>query len=125
MRYVILAIAMVLTGCECDSICKSQRQTQELLSNYNNDDDVVSFLELYNGEGPGSEKFSTFVKWGARHPDRYISIAQNGDVSEATHNRIFYAISDMGLSESYCLIYKSVPDSDHVLKMRKIIVGCK
>jgi hypothetical protein len=24
-----------------------------------NDDDVVSFLELYNGEGPGSEKFST------------------------------------------------------------------
>ena len=86
-------LSIVLVGCGCDSICESHNQTVELLSSYSDDLEVVRFLNQYNGEGPGSEKFSVFVNWGVKNSQKVTVngtlklthfIAKNGNV-KLTH----------------------------------------
>lgn len=57
MRMAYLALVLLITGCDCDPICQSHRETKEVLSEFLDEDTVIAFLEKYNGEGPGSEKF--------------------------------------------------------------------
>lgn len=115
---------MVLAGCECDSICESHRETNALLASYDKDIQVVNFLNQYNGEGPGSEKFSVFAIWGAQHPQKVVSIIANQHISNQTIDGILYAISDMGQSEAYCDIYKNLTPTENTILMQKRILGC-
>lgn len=125
VRYLlVLVFSLFILGCECDSICESGHQTRELLSSFSKELEVVTFLNTYNGEGPGSEKFSTFVKWGARNPSMVVSIISHPQLTEVTLNAVVYAISDMGLSDKYCGIYKKLGNNTDSVKMQKRILGC-
>ena len=125
MRILVIAIFLLLTGCECDSICESNKQTKALLKSYSNKTEVISFLQTYNGEGPGSEKFATFVAWGVKHPDEFISIMNHQEITKQTLDLVSYKISDIGYSKEYCDIYNPSITGRNVVAIRKAILGCK
>jgi hypothetical protein len=85
---------------------------------------VVVFLNEYNGEGPGFQKFSEFVIWGAKHPLKVKEIMSHSDLQPNILDRVIYSISDMGLSSEYCKIYNTDVESEFAQKMRSSILGC-
>ncbi|WP_444942366.1 hypothetical protein ACJJI3_10345 [Microbulbifer sp. ZKSA004] len=125
MRTLTFIILLLLTGCECDSICVASKETKNLLKNYSNQTEVVSYLQTYNGEGPGSEKFAVFVAWGVEHPEEFISIMNHQNITEQTLDLISYTISDIGYSKEYCEIYEPSVNGRNVATIRKAILGCK
>ena len=124
MRILAIIVFLLLTGCECDSICESNKEAKAVLKSYSNQTEVVSFLQAYNGEGPGSEKFAVFIAWGAKNPDEFISIMNHQDITKQTLNLVSYTISDIGYSKEYCEIYKPTVSGRNVVAIRKAILGC-
>ena len=120
----LVSICLVLFGCECDSICESHNQTTDLLSSYSEDIEVVRFLNQYNGEAPGVEKFSVFVNWGASNPKKVVAIISHEQLATDSFDQIVYTISEMGHNSKYCQIYKNLEYSAHVIEMQKRIQGC-
>ena len=114
----------MIMGCECDSICESHKATKAKLKSYSSDSELVSFLQTYNGEGPGSEKFAVFVAWGVDNPSEFISILNHQDISEHTLSLISYTISEIGYSKEYCAIYDSAGTGRNVASIRNAILGC-
>ena len=125
MRILAITILLVLTGCECDSICEASKETKKLLNDYSNETEVVRFLQTYNGEGPGSEKYAVFVAWGVKNPEEFISIMNHQSISKQTLDLVSYTISDIGYSKEYCDIYQPEINGRNVVAIRKAILGCR
>ncbi|MCU7812578.1 MAG: hypothetical protein KZQ77_15325 [Candidatus Thiodiazotropha sp. (ex Notomyrtea botanica)] len=125
MRIFIITIFLALGGCDCDSICEANKETKDLLSSYKTDADVVKFLKKYNGEGPGSEKFSVFVAWGVEHPMEFISIMDHENFTSKVLNIISYKISESGYIKEYCDIFYQNSTSYNAQVIRQSILGCK
>ena len=125
MKYLLFfIIPFLLYGCECDSICVANRQTTTLLENYESESEVASFLNKYNGEGPGSEKFAVFVAWGVKNPEHFISIMNNKSVSSKTMKMVSYTISDIGYSSEYCEILHQKIGGRNLETIRRSLLGC-
>ncbi|MES9841310.1 MAG: hypothetical protein ABW134_12215 [Candidatus Thiodiazotropha endolucinida] len=125
MRILAFTILLLLVGCECDSICVANKETKSLLNGYSNEIEVVSFLQTYNGEGPGSEKFAVFVAWGVNHPEEFVSIMNHQAITKQTLDLVQYTISDIGYSKEYCDIYQPAINGRNVVAIRKAILGCR
>jgi hypothetical protein len=119
-----IGLLLLLSGCSCDPVCEAGKETKSLLSSYSNSVEVVVFLNEYNGEGPGFQKFSEFVIWGAKHPLKAKEIISHSDLQPNILDRVIYSISDMGLSNEYCQIYTTDVESEFAKEMRTRILGC-
>jgi hypothetical protein len=122
--FFIGVFLLSLSGCSCDPVCEAGKETRSLLGSYSDSLEVVAFLNKYNGEGPGFQKFSEFVIWGAKHPMKVKEIMSHSDLQPHILDSVIYSISDMGLSSEYCQIYNSDGDSEFAKEMRNRILGC-
>lgn len=123
-RLFFIGLLLSLTSCSCDPVCEVGKETRSLLSSYSDSLDVVVFLNEYNGEGPGLQKFSDFVIWGAKHPLKVKEIMSHSDLQPNILDGIIFSISDTGLSSEYCKIYNTDLESEFAHKMRSSILGC-
>lgn len=123
MRIFIALVYLIISGCQQKHSFEEHEETKLLLEHYTTDIEVVEFLQKSN-EGVGSEKFSTFVKWGVEYPERFTSIMNHKDISIPTLQLISYTISDIGYSKEYCNIYNPEVKGNNVHVIRKAILGC-
>ena len=122
-RLYVFLIVLLLSGCDCDSICQANKQANDFLSEAKSNSEIINFLTKYYGEGPGSETYSVFVKWGLDNQKAFISVVNDPQLTKPIMHLIAYSISDIGLSKQYCELYKSLPKGVE-FKLKDLLLGC-
>ncbi|QIZ77547.1 hypothetical protein [Ferrimonas lipolytica] len=122
-RFSILLLLVFLSGCECDSICEANKRAKDFFSEEKSNSEIILFLTDYYGEGPGSETYSIFVKWGLKNQQAFISVVNDPQLTKPVLHLIAYSISDIGLSDKYCEFYSSLPKGVE-FKLKDLLLGC-
>ncbi len=121
----IIILVLLLSGCDCDSICQANRATNAILDNYKTHSEVAKYLNEYIGEAPGAERFNVFVNWGVSNPEEFVAMMNSPEISDKVLDIVIYKISDMGQSEKYCEIYRQRKERTNDKVIRSGLLGCQ
>ena len=123
-RLSVTLVALLLVGCECDSICEANRVTSSFLDKNPSSVQIIDYLNEYKGEAPGAATYGVIVNWGLKNSTKFIETLNHPKITNRNLDLIIYKIADYGNHEEWCKIYNDLTVRKIDKYIRSRLLGC-
>ena len=123
-RLSMTLFALLLVGCECDSICEANKATRAFLNENPSSEQIIDYLNEYKGEAPGAETYGAIVYWGLENSTKFIEIFNHPKITNRNLDLVVYKIADYGNHEKWCKIYSDLTVRQNDKYIRSRLLGC-